>query len=186
MPVLAPWNQVLNEEYYLSAMLSLTQDLYCICIEFLKQRPQQRLLVLKQIGLARYADFLTQMPLTETNVACVMRFFRNPSQVKFPNLKGAELSDLILDGVNFIRGNLSGANLRGSSLVNADLIFADFTEADLRNADLQGATLNETIWLGAMVSQCNFGTGIGLTNEQRSDLKVRGAKFNCLEPGQES
>jgi uncharacterized protein YjbI with pentapeptide repeats len=167
-------------------MLSPTQDLYCTCTEFLKQSSQQRLLVLKQIGLARYADFLTQMPLTETNVACVMRFFTNPSRVKFPNLKGAELSSLILDGVNFIRGNLSGTNLRRSSLVNADLIFADFTGADLRNADLQGATLNETIWSNAMVYQCNFGSGIGLTNEQRRDLKVRGAMFNYLEPGQES
>lgn len=167
-------------------MLSPTLDLYCTCTEFLKQSPQQRLLVLKQIGLARYADFLTQMPLTETNVACVMRFFTNPSRVKFPNLKGAELSGLNLDGVNFIRGNLSGANLRGSSLVNADLIFADFTGADLKNADLQGATLNETIWLGAVLDQCNFGTGIGLTNKQHRDLKVRGAVFNYLEPGKES
>lgn len=167
-------------------MLSSTQELYCTCTEFLKQGPQQRLLVLKQIGLARYADFLTQMPLTETNVACVMRFFTNPSQVKFPNLKGAELSGLNLDGINFIRGNLSGANLRESSLVNADLIFADFTGADLRNADLQGATLNETIWVGAIVYQCDFGSGIGLANKQRRDLKVRGAKLNYLEPGKES
>ncbi len=157
---------------------SRSQNLDYTCTQFLTQSPQQRLLVLKQLGLARYADFLTQMPLTETNVACVMRFFTNPSRVKFPNLKRAELSSLILDGVNFIRGNLSGANLRGSSLVNADLIFADFTGADLRNADLQGATLNETIWLNTLVDQCNFGLGIGLTHEQRRDLKVRGAKFN--------
>ena len=167
-------------------MLSPTQNLHCTCTEFLKQGPQQRLLLLKQLGIARYADFLTQMPLTETNVACVMRFFTNPSRVKFPNLKGAELSGLNLDGVNFIRGNLSEANLRESSLVNADLIFADFTGADLKNADLQGATLNETIWLGAMVYQCNFGSGIGLMNEQRKDLKIRGAKFNYLEPGKGS
>lgn len=157
---------------------SPTQSLYCTCTEFLKQSPQQRLLLLKQLGIARYADFLTQMPLTEANVACVMRFLRSPSQAKFPNLEGAELSGLILDGVNFIRGNLSGANLRGSSLVNADLIFAKFTRADLRNANLQGATLNETIWSGTLIDQCNFGIGIGLTHEQRRDLKVRGAVFD--------
>jgi hypothetical protein len=39
----------------------------------LEQNPQQRLLTLKNLGLARY-DFLTQIPLTEANVACVMRF----------------------------------------------------------------------------------------------------------------
>jgi len=155
-----------------------TQDLYYTCKQFLEQDLQQRLLALKHLGIARYADVLTQMPLNEANVTCVMRFFRNPSRVKFPNLKGAELPGLVLDGVNFIRGDLSGANLRGSSLVDADLLFADFTGADLRSADLRGATLNETIWLDALVDQCQFGTGIGLTQEQRRDLKVRGAKFN--------
>lgn len=155
-----------------------TKDLYYTCAQFLQQNSRQRLLTLKQLGIARYADFLTQMPLTEANVICVMRFFRNPSSVKFPNLQQADLSSLVLDGVNFIRGNLSGANLRGSSLVNADLIFANFTGADLRDADLQGATLNETIWLDTLVKQCNFGTGIGLTNEQRQYLKVRGARFS--------
>lgn len=159
-------------------MLSQTQNLDYTCTHFLKQDPQQRLQILKQIGIARYADVLTQIPLTESNVACVMRFFRNPSSTKFPNLQGAELSGLNLDGVNFIRGDLSRVNLSSSSLVNADLIFANFTKADLRNSDLQGATLNETIWLDALVDQCNFGMGIGLTNEQRRDLKIRGAIFN--------
>lgn len=118
------------------------------------------------------------MPLSEANLACIMRFFKSPSQVKFPNLRGAELSGLVLDGVNLIRGDLSEACLRESSLVNADLIFANFTGADLRNADLNGATLNETIWSGALVEQCQFGIGIGLTDEQRRNLKIRGARFN--------
>ncbi|MEP0885112.1 pentapeptide repeat-containing protein [Trichocoleus sp. ST-U3] len=130
------------------------------------------------MGIARYADFLTKMPLTEANVACVMHFFRDTSRVKFPNLRGADLSNLKLDGVNFIRGDLSGANLRGSSLLEADLLFANFTESDLRNADLRGATLNETIWSGAVVQDCHFGEGIGLTKQQRRSLKVLGARFN--------
>ena len=154
------------------------QELYFTCTEFLKQNPQQRLVLLKQLGIARYADFLTQIPLNEANINCVMRFFSNPSRVKFPNLKGADLSGLNLNGVNLIRGDLSNANLSGSSLINADLIFVNFTKANLSNADLQGATLNETIWLGALVDQCNFGAGIGLNHEQRRDLEVRGAKFN--------
>ncbi|WP_017720427.1 pentapeptide repeat-containing protein [Kamptonema formosum] len=156
---------------------SPTQDLRSSCIQFLGKTPTERLRVLENLGLARY-DFLTVMPLTEANVACVMRFLGNRHRVKFPNLRGADLSGLVLDGVNFIRGDLSGANLRGSRLVNADLLFANFTAADLRDADLTGATLNETIWSGALVEGCRFGTGIGIAEELRWDLTSRGARFN--------
>jgi uncharacterized protein YjbI with pentapeptide repeats len=157
---------------------SKTQDLNLTCKQFLEQSPQQRLLLLKELGLARYADFLTKMPLTPSNVACVMRFFKEPSEVKFPNLKNADLSGLNLNGVNFIRGDLSGANLRGSSLLEADLLFANFTAADLRDADLRGATLNKTIWSNALVDRANFGDCIGLINQQHQDLKIRGARFS--------
>ncbi len=151
-----------------------TQNLYHTCRQFLEQSPQQRLLTLNNLGLARY-DFLTKIPLTEANVACVMRFFGDPKRAKFPNLRGADLSGLVLDGVNFIRGDLTGADLRGSRLLEADLIFANFTRADLRDADLRGATLNETVWMDALVEGCNFGAGIGLTDKQRTALKVGGA-----------
>lgn len=157
-----------------------TRDFRNSAIDFLEQNPQQRLQILQQIGIARYADFLTQITLNEANIICVMRFLENPQRLKFPNLVGTDLSGLVLDEVNFIRGNLSGANLQGSSLVNADLIFANFTQADLRNANLTGATLNETIWLGALVDGCNFGSGIGLTQMQRKDLQLRGASFNDI------
>ncbi|MDZ7950011.1 pentapeptide repeat-containing protein [Nostoc sp. DedQUE09] len=159
-------------------MLNLpTQDLRHTAIQFLEQSPPQRLQVLKQLGIARY-EFLTKMRLNEANIICIMRFFKYPSQLKFPNLIGADLSDLTLDGVNFIRGNLSGANLQGSSLINADLLFANLMKADLRNADLRGATLNDTVWLEALVDKCNFGVGTGLTALQRQDLQLRGARFN--------
>jgi uncharacterized protein YjbI with pentapeptide repeats len=155
---------------------SPTPYLYQNCIEFLQQNSQQRLVRLKKLGLGRY-EFLTKIPLTEANVACMMRFFQSPSRAKFPNLRGAELSGLVLDGVNFIRGDLTGAKLQGCSLLEADLIFANFTDADLRDADLSGATLNESVWFGALVEGCKFGAGIGLTQKQRSDLMALGAIF---------
>ena len=155
--------------------------LHFICTQFLEQNSQQRLAMLEKLGLARYANFLTKMRLSEPNVYCVMRFFDNPSRVKFPDLGGADLSELVLDGVNLIRGNLSSASLRGTSLEEADLIFANFTGADLRDANLLGATLNETVWLNALVDQCHLGIGIGLADNQRKELKVRGAKFNSPE-----
>ncbi|MDZ7967377.1 MAG: pentapeptide repeat-containing protein [Nostoc sp. DedSLP03] len=154
-----------------------TQDLRNTAIHFLEQSSPQRLQILKQMGIARY-DFLTKIQLNEANIICIMRFFKYPSQLKFPNLMGADLSGLVLDGVNFIRGNLSEANLQGSSLVNADLLFVNLTKADLRNADLRGATLNETIWLETLVDKCQFGEGIGLTHLQRQDLESRKAIFN--------
>ncbi|MBW4686562.1 MAG: pentapeptide repeat-containing protein [Komarekiella atlantica HA4396-MV6] len=156
---------------------SSTQDLRYTAIEFLKQSPFQRLQMLKQLGIARY-DFLTKIRLNEANIICTIRFLQYPNKLKFPNLIGADLSGLILDGVNFIKGNLSEVNLQGSSLVNADLLFVNFTRANLRNADLRCATLNETIWLDTLVDECEFGAGIGLTKMQRQDLQRRGAKFN--------
>ncbi|AFY32055.1 pentapeptide repeat-containing protein [Calothrix sp. PCC 7507] len=162
-------------------MLSiLTQDLRNSAIQFLEQSPSQRLQTLRQLGIARY-DFLTKMRLNDANINCIMRFLQNPSQLKFPYLVGADLSGLILDEVNFIRGNLSRANLHDSSFVNADLLFANFTEADLRNANLSGATLNETIWVNALVDECNFGTANGLSDFQRKDLQLRGARFSDSE-----
>ncbi|MBN3943830.1 MAG: pentapeptide repeat-containing protein [Nostoc sp.] len=154
-----------------------TQNLRNTVIQFLEENPPQRLQILRQMGIARY-DFLTKIRLNEANIICTMRFFKYPSQLKFPNLIGADLSGLILDGVNFIRGNLSEANLQGSSLVNADLLFVNFTKADLRNADLRGATLNETIWLETLVDKCQLGVGLGLNNLQRRDLQLRQAIFN--------
>ncbi|MBD2195069.1 MULTISPECIES: pentapeptide repeat-containing protein [Calothrix] len=153
-----------------------TQELRDRAIYFLEQTPQQRLEILQQLGISRY-NFLTQIKLNAANITCISRFLNNPSLLKFPNLSGADLSGLNLESVNFIRGNLSGANLQGCSLVNADLLFANFTRADLRNANLSGTTLNETIWLSALVDECQFGNGTGLTPQQRKDLQIRGARF---------
>jgi uncharacterized protein YjbI with pentapeptide repeats len=157
----------------------LTNDLQLqqTSIHFLEQSPKDRLLVLKKLGLARYATIFTQMPLTEANLACVMRFFQHPERVKFPDLRAVELAGLVLDGVNFIRGDLSGANLRGCRLHKADLVFARLIRTDLREADLRGATLNETLWSEALVEGCQLGLGIGLTERQRRELSAGGALF---------
>lgn len=156
---------------------STTQNLRFQAIHFLEQSPEQRLQLLRELGIARY-EFLTKIRLNEANISCLMRFLQNPSQLKFPNLIEADLSNLVLDEVNFIRGNLSKANLQNTSLINADLLFANFTNANLINANLRGATLNETIWLNALVDECQFGNGIGLKEAQRKYLQLRGARFD--------
>lgn len=152
-----------------------TENSRILSLDFLEKTPQERVEVLKKMGLGRY-KFLTKLPLTEANILCVMGFLGNPKRVKFPNLQGADLAGLNLEGVNFIRGNLTGSNLQNTCLINADLLFANFTKANLTNADLTGATLNETIWLNAIVEGCNLKNTIGLTQNQLQDLIQRGAK----------
>lgn len=147
-----------------------------ISIEFLEKSPEERLQILKNFGLSRY-EFLTQLPISPVNITCVMRFLGNPNRVKFPNLQGAELAGLNLQGVNFIRGNLTNANLQNTCLINADLLFVNFTNANLTHADLTGATLNETIWLNALVKGCKLKNTTGLTPQQRQYLTDRGATF---------
>ncbi len=63
---------------------------------------------------------------------------------------------------------------------SADLIFANFTNANLSKANLQGSTLNETLWDSAIVDECNFGVGIGITNKQRQELVSCGAIFSAI------
>jgi uncharacterized protein YjbI with pentapeptide repeats len=159
----------------------VTAGLEQTSIHFLEQSPKARLVILRGLGLARYAPVLTQMPLTESNIACVMRFFQNPNRVKFPDLRAVELGGLVLDGVNFIRGDLSGADLRGCRLHKADLVFARLVKTDLRNADLRGATLNETLWSGTLVEGCQLGRGTGLTEQQKQELRARGALLDSVE-----
>ncbi|AFZ00797.1 pentapeptide repeat-containing protein [Calothrix sp. PCC 6303] len=156
-----------------------TQILHQTAINFLEQNQLKRLEILKKYGIARYT-FLTKMSCNQTNIVCVMRYLQNPQFVKFPNLVDADLSNLVLDEANFIRGNLTGANLENTSLVNADLIFANLTNANLQNTNLSGATLNETIWQGALVKGCNFTNTSGLSDVQRKDLQNSGGIFDNL------
>ena len=54
---------------------------------------------------------------------------------------GADLSGMILTGIDFSSASLRGARLHATNLMNADLRGADFTDADLTEADLIGAKL---------------------------------------------
>jgi hypothetical protein len=149
--------------------------------EFLAQTPEYRLQILKSLGLARFAPFLTKLIPSKANLECVLTFLKMPDRVKFPPLRGADLAGLHLEGVNFIRADLTGANLQNCHLENADMLFARLMDADLRGANLLNATLNETIWTGARVEQCIFGKGKGLTTNQRHELAARGAIFSFVE-----
>ncbi len=146
-------------------------------IEFLKSPVAERSSQLEVLGLLRYAKLLTQMGVSEGNIECIERFFSQPSRAKFPQLMETDLQGLDLRGVNFIRANLSGANLAGCCFQDADLIFGNFSGANLTRANLCGATLNETIWRGANVCECDFRETIGLTTLQVRELRRAGGIF---------
>jgi uncharacterized protein YjbI with pentapeptide repeats len=112
------------------------------------------------------------------NIACIERFLSYPSQMKFPLLMGVDLTGLKLDGVNFIRANLTDANLTRCCLQDADLIFGNFSRANLSDTDLCGATLNETIWTDAIVNGCDFRGAVGLTLFQVRQLRALGGIFD--------
>ncbi len=145
--------------------------------KFLESSVNERLEWLDLIGLLRYAKLLTQISMTPGNISCVASFLAHPSRMKFPQLIGTDLQQLNLAGVNFIRVNLSDANLAGCCFQDADLIFGNFSRANLSGADLRGATLNETIWTGSIVSNCDFRGAIGLTFTQIRDLRSAGGIF---------
>jgi uncharacterized protein YjbI with pentapeptide repeats len=146
-------------------------------IKFLKSSVAERSSQLEVVGLLRYAKLLTQMGVGEGNIECVERFFAHPSRAKFPQLMGTDLQGLDLLGVNFIRANLSRANLAACCLQDADLIFGNFSGANLSRANLRGTTLNETIWTGANVYECDFRESIGLTTTQVRELRSAGGIF---------
>jgi uncharacterized protein YjbI with pentapeptide repeats len=146
-------------------------------IEFLKSSVEARSIRLESMGLLRYAKLLTQIGLSDGNIACIERLFAHPSRAKFPQLMGTDLQGLDLRGVNFIRANLSDANLASCCFQDADLIFGIFSGANLTGANLRGATLNETIWTGANVCNCDFRGAIGLTTIQMRELRSAGGIF---------
>ena len=145
--------------------------------QFLSADRDRRSHILDHLGLSRFGDILLPMRASDSNIACVERFLSAPDRVKFPQLQGANLSGLRLDGVNLIRADLTGTNLRESSLQAADLLLAKAIAADFRGANLRGATLSRTVWSNALVDDCQFGAGNGLTELQMEELRGRGALF---------
>lgn len=79
--------------------------------------------------------------------------WRQRHRYRYVDLRGADLCDADLRGVNLsrtylnpsdlIRANLSGANLTGTNLNHARLYSADVSGADLLSADLSHALLRE-------------------------------------------
>ncbi len=105
------------------------------------------------------------------------------AHLNFANLSGASLWRANLSGADLSGADLSGADLSGADLSDAHLNFANLSgaslwRADLSDADLSGADLSGANLSGAIVENAQFGTGIGLSEAEKPDLKRRGAKFD--------
>jgi hypothetical protein len=110
-------------------------------------------------------------------------------QLRYANLRGADLCGANLRGADLCgadlrEADLCGANLRGADLCGANLRGADLREADLREADLRRANLRGADLCGANLRGANL-RGADLRGADLCGADLRGAK-NLLWGGQRS
>jgi hypothetical protein len=91
------------------------------------------------------------------------------------------LSDADLSNVTLIKAKLNGVNLSGASLNDANLSDANLSYANLNDANLSRADLSD-----ANVTECQFGTGRGVTKLEKDALKGRGGIFSDTPGDRES
>jgi uncharacterized protein YjbI with pentapeptide repeats len=103
------------------------------------------------------------------------------------SLRHATLREANLKGSFFRNADLRSTILSEANLSGADLSRANFKESDISRANLSGANLSEAILIGAdltlanlaqaNLSLCRFGNNEGLSEDQKDDMKIRGALF---------
>jgi uncharacterized protein YjbI with pentapeptide repeats len=152
-------------------------DLQTFCQDFCSQAHFSKTAILRQYGLDRYSQLLTQLQPVPENLRCLGMFFTQPDRMKFPQLQGTNLTGLDLSNTNMIRANFTDANLQDCNLQGADIIFGNFSHANLTKANLQGCTLNETCWQESIVTDCILCGSKGLPLSQQQILLTKGAIF---------
>ena len=125
------------------------------------------------------------------------------SNLREANLFQADLGEVNLREANLFQADLGGANLREAKLIQADLGGATLREANLKeanlveaklraanlfqarlfgaylgSADLSGADLHGANLDAANVLETQFGSGYGLSAEEKLDLVERGGIFD--------
>ncbi|MEM9007913.1 MAG: pentapeptide repeat-containing protein [Cyanobacteria bacterium P01_F01_bin.86] len=117
--------------------------------------------------------------------------------LQFADLRGADLRGTDLSEANLRSAKLRRATLSHAVLSHADFSYAVLSRAIFRNADLSGAILSgallsdavlcgavlqDTDLSDALVGKATFGNNPGITEQDKADLKQRGAIFQDL-PG---
>lgn len=93
------------------------------------------------------------------------------ANLSYAKLNGADLSGAYLENINLQQANLHSASLALANLIGADLTGANLTETNLTNASLTNTKVRDTI----------FANNVGLTKENQSYLKEKGALFSTSE-----
>ena len=111
----------------------------------------------------------------------------NSFDFSWASFRGADLTDIDLSEANLYRTQFRGADLSGAYLGNANLEKADLRRsslalanligANLQQANLTEANLNQVNFSGAVVTDTKFSDNADLSEEQKADLKQRGAIF---------
>lgn len=87
------------------------------------------------------------------------------------DLSGLDLSDAMLDHVNFRDANLEGVNFR-----DADLTESEFRDANLSNADFTGAKMYRAVLIGADITNTVFDEAY-LVGAFFNGTRAAGARF---------
>ena len=136
-----------------------------------------------QFGLLQQANLsdanlleanLTEANLQQANLRHAILLEANLYRVdlSYASLRGANLQQTNLRKANLHRADLSQVNLSQSMLQEACLNRANLSAAYLRNANLFKTDLR-----GAIVKAATFGNNLGLTEQDKSNLKRQGAIF---------
>ena len=117
---------------------------------------------------------LSEAVLTE---AILFEAFLSKANLFKADLFKADLFKAKLRDAYLNEAVLSKANLSGAELNEAYLSGADLSGANLSDADLSGANLSDADLSGAIVESTTFGDNTGLSEEDKNNLKQRGAIF---------
>ncbi|NCO75002.1 MAG: pentapeptide repeat-containing protein [Cyanobacteria bacterium] len=87
--------------------------------------------------------------------------------LKYAKLNGADLSGAYLEGVNLENASLQNSSLALSNLIGANLINANLTNTNLQNTSFSNANVKGAI----------FGNNLGLEDDKKQELILKGAIF---------
>lgn len=94
------------------------------------------------------------------------------------DLSESDLSYARLGGADLSGAYLSNANLQGANLQRASLALANLSGANLQGANLRETNLSNSNLSGAQVVGAVFAENIGLSENQKQQLKKQGATFS--------